>query len=186
MFATVKLSVSICQPNFFLVLSPYIMFLHYLNKYNDSSFQHIKYCFNKFAAVTFSAIQVLYPKLKNVKGKETTQSSLLLHTISPRIRLWQNSSILSTFYRGRCRVEKTFLEYEFKLYFYFTTTYGKVTMNYAARISTVTIYVCLFIVLKLLTKAASRVKVVNRKRNGASSSSKYNWPTRKRCKEVLL
>ena len=185
MFATVKLSVSICQPNFFLVLSPYIMFLHYLNKYNDSSFQHIKYCFNKFAAVTFSAIQVLYPKLKNVKGKETTQSSLLLHTISPRIRLWQNSSILSTFYRGRCGVEKTFLEYEFKLYFYFTTTYGKVTMNYAARISTVTIYVCLFIVLKLLTKAARRVKVVNRKRNGASSS-KYNWPTRKRCKKVLL
>ena len=74
---------------------------------------------------------------------------------------------------------------KFKLYSYYTTTYGKVTMNYAARISTVTIYVCLFIVLKLLTKAARRVKVVNRKRNGASSS-KYNWPTRKRCKKVLL
>ena len=56
--ATVKLSVSICQPNFFLVLTPYIMFLHYLNKYNDSSFQHIKYCFNKFAPVTFSVIQL--------------------------------------------------------------------------------------------------------------------------------
>ena len=74
---------------------------------------------------------------------------------------------------------------KFKLYSYYTTTYGKVTMNYAARISTVTIYACLFIVLKLLTKAARRVKVVNRKRNGASSS-KYNWPTRKRCKKVLL
>ena len=163
------------------------MFLHYLNKYNDSSFQHIKYCFNKFAAVTFSVIQ-LYSTQNWKTSKEKKLHSQVYCFIQSR-HVFDYDKI-AVFYlpsteddaESKKRSLKTS---KFKLYSYYTTTYGKVTMNYAARISTVTIYVCLFIVLKLLTKAARRVKVVNRKRNGASSS-KYNWPTRKRCKKVLL
>ena len=148
MFATVKLSVSICQPNFFLVLSPYIMFLHYLNKYNDSSFQHIKYCFNKFAAVTFSVIQ-LYSTQNWKTSKEKKLHSQVYYFIQSR-HVFDYDKI-AVFYlpsteddaESKKRSLKTS---KFKLYSYYTTTYGKVTMNYAARISTVTIYVCLFIV----------------------------------------